>query len=53
MKVICRNKVQQGSTYKNVAINVKNIMVNRNVKERNKLLYVALSRTSGLNILNI
>ena len=43
----------QGSTYSNVAINVKDILRVRNVKERNKLLYVALSRTSKLNILNI
>ncbi len=43
----------QGSTYKNVAVNIRNILTNRNIRERNKLLYVALSRTSGLNILNI
>lgn len=32
---------------------MKDILRVRNVKERNKLLYVALSRTSKLNILNI
>ena len=43
----------QGSTYNNVAVNIKDVLRVRNIKERNKLLYVALSRTNKLNILNI
>lgn len=43
----------QGSTYTNVAVNVKNMLGIRKVNERNRLLYVAMSRTSKLNILNI
>lgn len=43
----------QGSTYNNVAVNIKNMLGIRNINERNRLIYVALSRTSKLNILNI
>ena len=35
----------QGSTYNNVFINARDILLNKNVAERRKLLYVALSRT--------
>jgi hypothetical protein len=37
----------QGSTYKNVYVDLRDIAYNRDVTERRKLLYVALSRTSG------
>ncbi len=42
----------QGSTYEYVFINLKNIMRNKNIRERNRLIYVALSRASrGITIL--
>lgn len=42
----------QGSTYEYVFINLKNMMRNKNIRERNRLIYVALSRASkGLTIL--
>lgn len=37
----------QGSTYKNVAINLSDITKIRNIKDRNKLFYVAMSRASN------
>ena len=42
----------QGSTYDNVFINMKNIIRNKNIRERNRLIYVALSRAAyGITIL--
>jgi len=43
----------QGSTYSNTAVNIKNINTAFKKKERNKLLYVALSRTSNFNLIVI
>ena len=40
----------QGSTYKNVIINLKNINFNKNTKERTRLLYTAITRASDLVI---
>jgi hypothetical protein len=39
----------QGSTYTNVGINLKELMLNRTDKERRQLIYVALSRTEKEN----
>ncbi len=41
----------QGSTYKKAVVNVKNIMLNRNSIERERLLYTAVTRASDLLIL--
>lgn len=41
----------QGSTYRKSIINVKNAMINRNIAERNRLLYTAITRSSELTIL--
>lgn len=41
----------QGSTYDNVAVNLPNLYLNRKDNERNRLIYVALSRASKMNIL--
>lgn len=41
----------QGSTYKRAIINVKNINMNRDKKEKAKLLYTAVTRASNLLIL--
>jgi len=38
----------QGSTYHDVFINIPNIVKNRNKEDRNRLLYVALSRASNV-----
>jgi hypothetical protein len=42
----------QGSTYKESIINIGNVMINRNVKEREKMLYTAVTRSSDLVTLN-
>jgi len=41
----------QGSTFKQVAVNIRNIFLNKNVIERNRLLYTAITRASNLLIL--
>lgn len=41
----------QGSTYENVSILLSDLLKNRTASERRKLIYVALSRTSKLNII--
>ena len=41
----------QGSTYKQAIVNIKNIGMNRNKTERNRLLYTAVTRASKLLIL--
>ena len=44
----------QGSTYSNSAVNINNISKPYiDIKNRNKLLYVALSRTSGFNLITL
>jgi hypothetical protein len=40
----------QGSTYTNVGVTLTDILKNRTPPERRKLIYVALSRTSKLNL---
>jgi ATP-dependent exoDNAse (exonuclease V) alpha subunit len=40
----------QGSTYDNVAVVLSDINKNRNKAEARKLTYVAVSRTSKMNI---
>lgn len=42
----------QGSTYKQTAINIGNINFNKNIEERQRLLYTAVTRASDLIILN-
>ena len=42
----------QGSTYKEAILNIGNMMINRNVKEREKMLYTAITRASDLITLN-
>jgi exodeoxyribonuclease-5 len=41
----------QGSTYGNVAVNLNNIYKNYTTSERNRLIYVALSRARDMNML--
>jgi exodeoxyribonuclease-5 len=41
----------QGSTYKNVGITLTDILKNKTPQERRQLIYVAISRTSELNLL--
>lgn len=41
----------QGSTYDKVIINIKNCMLNKDINERDKLLYTAITRASNLVIL--
>jgi len=41
----------QGSTYKDVVLNIKDIMKNRNKQERDRLLYTGMTRASNLLIL--
>jgi len=41
----------QGSTYKQVIVNIKNIKRNRNKSEQEKMLYTAITRTAELLIL--
>ena len=48
MKVKSR---MQGSTYKNVIINVGNIETDFDKKERKRLLYTAITRASDMVIL--
>lgn len=42
----------QGSTYKNAVINIGNINFNKNLEEKERLLYTAVTRASDLVILN-
>lgn len=42
----------QGSTYKNTVINIGNINFNKNLEEKQRLLYTAITRASDLVILN-
>lgn len=42
----------QGSTYKQTIINIGNIDFNKNIKEKKRLLYTAVTRASDLLILN-
>lgn len=41
----------QGSTYKQAIVNIKNININQNEKEKRRLLYTAVTRASELLIL--
>ena len=41
----------QGSTYKQAIVNIKNININQNEKEKKRLLYTAITRASDLLIL--
>lgn len=41
----------QGATFNNVALNLKNLYTNRLVSERNRLIYVALSRAENMNLI--
>lgn len=41
----------QGSTYHNVIVDVNDLMLNRNVKERNRILYTAMTRAKNSLIL--
>lgn len=41
----------QGSTYKQVIVNIKNLSINQNFKEYKRLLYTAVTRASELLIL--
>lgn len=41
----------QGSTYKQTIVNIKNININQNQKEKKRLLYTAVTRASELLIL--
>ena len=41
----------QGSTYKQAIVNIKNININKNHKEKTRLLYTAVTRASELLIL--
>ena len=41
----------QGSTYKQVILNVKNLNLNKNIKERKRLFYTAITRASDLVVL--
>ncbi len=36
----------QGSTFQNVFVDVPNALINRNIRERNQLLYVAITRSA-------
>lgn len=47
----CTTHKSQGSTYDNVAINLKNILGNQDQSERARLVYVALSRTRNINLI--
>ena len=42
----------QGSTYRNAIVNVGNIDMNRNIEEKQRLFYTAVTRASNLLILN-
>lgn len=42
----------QGSTYKQTIINISDIDLNKNVEEKRRLLYTAITRASNLVILN-
>ena len=47
----CTTHKSQGSSYENVAVNLANLYLNYKPNERARLVYVALSRTKGLNLL--
>ena len=47
----CTVHKSQGSTYNNVAINLKNLYMNRDASERARLIYVALSRAKNMNLI--
>jgi len=49
MKV--KNNKTQGSTYGQVIINIKDLFLNTDLKEREKLLYTAITRAKELVIL--
>lgn len=40
----------QGATFSNIALNLKNLYINRNISELNRLIYVALSRAENMNL---
>ena len=42
----------QGSTYKEAIVNIGDITLNRNIEERNRLLYTGITRASDVVILN-
>ena len=41
----------QGSTYKNAIVNLKNLKLNKNKKEKERLMYTAITRASNLLII--
>lgn len=41
----------QGSTYDNVALNLKDLYSNYDISERSRLIYVALSRSKNMNLI--
>jgi exodeoxyribonuclease-5 len=43
----------QGSTYKTTILNVRNMFLNKNLKERERLLYTAVTRASNNLILYV
>ena len=43
----------QGSTFRNVVMDLKNIELNRNREERNKLIYTAITRASDLVVIYV
>jgi len=49
----CTVHKSQGSTYTNVAINLQNLYRNYDISERARLIYVALSRTTNMNLILI
>lgn len=50
MKV--KSKNQQGSSYKEAIVNIGNLNLNKNLKEKQRLLYTAVTRASDLLILS-
>lgn len=50
MKVIFRTT--QGSTYREVVVNIGNIDLNKNQSEKMRMLYTAVTRASNLVVLN-
>lgn len=47
----CTVHKSQGSTYENVALNLKDLYANYDISERSRLIYVALSRSKNLNLI--
>lgn len=41
-------KVQQGSTYEQTIINIRDVNINRNIAEKQRLLYTGVTRSSYL-----